>query len=248
MRKQKRTNIIYQVITHTKTKRVTGSTYYLNYLYYNRAVTGTTFIWKNLSRKIGPAKLNYEFYQAHPTWSYYYDGKQHRVDGPSCFINKTETWNRHGKTHRLNGPAVTHLSYETGNLQVKFWKNDDKVNRKDGPAIIRYYENGNVMVETWYGDHEQKTLIKCYDPEGNLDVERKYDNKNKWLGDTGKSLIQYWEDCKPISRNGKIFTNGEWTLVRISFNKSMWYLESKDTEKEYNKIHTIGKKRKHCKT
>ena len=35
VRKQKRTNI-YQVITHTKTKQVTGSKYYLDYLYYNR--------------------------------------------------------------------------------------------------------------------------------------------------------------------------------------------------------------------
>jgi hypothetical protein len=106
VRKQKRTNI-YQVITHTKTKQVTGSKYYLNYLYYNRSVTGTTFIWANLSRKIGPARLDYEFVQAYPTWSYHYNGELHRVDGPSTSHNPStlldQTWNKHGKTHRFNG-------------------------------------------------------------------------------------------------------------------------------------------------
>ena len=81
---------------------------------------------------------------------------------------------------------------------------------------IRYYEKGNVMNETWHGDHEQKTLIKCYVPEGNLDVTRKYDDRGKWLGDTGKSIIVH---INGTSVGG--FTNGEWTRVQISPNESI---------------------------
>lgn len=51
--------------------------------------------------------------------------------------------------HNTNGPAII-LYYENGNIGREAWCQNGKYHRHDGPAIIFYDINGTIQKEEWW--------------------------------------------------------------------------------------------------
>lgn len=54
-----------------------------------------------------------------------------------------------GNLHREDGPAVVKY-FRNGNLKFKAWSQNDLRHRLDGPAFFCYSRTGNVYSETWW--------------------------------------------------------------------------------------------------
>jgi len=59
-----------------------------------------------------------------------------------------EFYKLNGKRHRENGPAMIWY-YENGNIEIEEYYINDEYHREDGPAYIRYYKNGNISNERY---------------------------------------------------------------------------------------------------
>lgn len=55
-----------------------------------------------LHRTRGPAMITYD--KKYEAW--YYDGYQHRINGPQCIHQACRMWMVNNQIHRMNGPAV----------------------------------------------------------------------------------------------------------------------------------------------
>jgi hypothetical protein len=63
---------------------------------------------------------------------------------------KAEAWAKNKKYHRLDGPA--HIKwYDNGNIETETWYTGVLgVTRLDGPARTHWFDNGQKMEEEWY--------------------------------------------------------------------------------------------------
>jgi len=60
-----------------------------------------------------------------------------------------QRWMIGDKLHRENGPAVIRY-YNNGLVNYKRWYKDHKLHRLDGPAIVKYDESGKIKYQGWY--------------------------------------------------------------------------------------------------
>ena len=65
-------------------------------------------------------------------------------------------WNQRGVLNRLDGPAFRRW-YENGELECEEWWLDGNRHRTDGPDYQRWYENGQPEYEEWYLDGKEYT-------------------------------------------------------------------------------------------
>jgi len=113
------------------------------------------------------------------TW--YVDGKDHRVDGPSCRRWDEagrlwmETWRVAGKDHRVDGPALRWWD-EVGRLWVEQWCVDGKEHRGDGPSYLRWDGADRLRAEGWCVDGKEHRVdgpsYRVWDEVGGLCEER----------------------------------------------------------------------------
>jgi len=85
--------------------------------------------------------------------------KSHIITFENGLISKLEYRNEYGELHRNPeiGPAVIYY-YENGNIRYKsYWVNGKK-HRLEGPAYISYYENGNIRCESYWVNSEEHRL------------------------------------------------------------------------------------------
>ena len=80
-------------------------------------------------------------------------------------------WYKNGEKHREDGPARIRY-YENGNKDEEEWLKDNKTHREDGPAWILYDPNRNNMEERWYLDN------KIHREDGPAKIKY-YENGNK---------------------------------------------------------------------
>ena len=59
-----------------------------------------------------------------------------------------------GDFHRKDGPAEIWY-YKNGQIETESWWMNNKHHRKDGPSYIWYYENGQVHSEFWCLNNKQ---------------------------------------------------------------------------------------------
>jgi len=60
-----------------------------------------------------------------------------------------EAWVKNGKLHRIDGPAVIRY-LENGQLQNISWHINRKFHRIGAPAAISYFKNRQIRNEVWY--------------------------------------------------------------------------------------------------
>jgi hypothetical protein len=65
--------------------------------------------------------------------------------------------------------------------RLRTWKKDELLHRTDGPALIKYYQNGNIKIEKWYqnGKRIHDDVNPCvidYYPSGNIKFNIFYRN------------------------------------------------------------------------
>lgn len=93
---------------------------------------------------------------------YYWRGHEHRAGGPA-FIRRSaktgvvtaEHWAFLGVSTRLNGPCIIHRD-EHGTTLTEQWKQEGKLHREDGPAVIYYsQEGGNEEARRYYHSGER---------------------------------------------------------------------------------------------
>ena len=60
------------------------------------------------------------------------------------------------KLHREDGPAIIHY-YENGNIEEEYYFINGKSHREDGPADIWYDKNGNIQSEWYYINNKEVT-------------------------------------------------------------------------------------------
>jgi antitoxin component YwqK of YwqJK toxin-antitoxin module len=81
------------------------------------------------------------------------NGKKHyRLEnGGKRIISKIEEeWlDKDGEFHREDGPAYIRYN-ENGNIDLEDYYLNGKTHREDGPASISYYNNGNIQCEYYY--------------------------------------------------------------------------------------------------
>jgi len=51
--------------------------------------------------------------------------------------------------HKEDGPAYIRY-YDNGNTECEIYYITDKKHRLDGPAVIEYNENGNILLQQYY--------------------------------------------------------------------------------------------------
>src|SRR5690606_12558154 len=67
---------------------------------------------------------------------------------------KSESWYKNDKLSREDGPAVIKF-YRNGNRYYEMWYKNGKRNRDGAPAVIYWFGNGNEHIERWYKDGRQ---------------------------------------------------------------------------------------------
>jgi hypothetical protein len=78
--------------------------------------------------------------------------KHYRLeDGGYKIIDKQkEEWlNKDNRFHRESGPAVIYF-YENGNIKYEGYYLNGKQHREDGPALIQYNHNRNIICEEYH--------------------------------------------------------------------------------------------------
>lgn len=87
--------------------------------------------------------------------SYWRDGIDHKLDGPSLikyYENGQVEYMRYhlfGMRHRLDGPGETGY-YENGNIKYEIYYKNSTLHRLDGPAIINYNQDGKVAYKAYF--------------------------------------------------------------------------------------------------
>ena len=99
-------------------------------------------------------------------------------------------------------------------MQIEKYYANNKLYREDGPAIIRYYENGNKFCEKYYANNNLynkngPTGIFYY-KNGNKKHEEYYTN-NELHNENGPAIIKYYEDSS--IRNKEYYINGEFIIT-----------------------------------
>ncbi|OGC53795.1 hypothetical protein A3B64_00495 [candidate division WWE3 bacterium RIFCSPLOWO2_01_FULL_37_24] len=145
-----------------------------------KIATETWTVEGRISRRDGPAYIQYGPDGELESEMWYVDGKEHRLDGPAIVtyaaaFDKTavkniicrEIWYVDGKIHRDGDePAMRHY-FNDGTVHMEQWFSHGQKHRIGVPAFIIYYENGNVCEKTWYQHdkihcEEQPAVIKYY--------------------------------------------------------------------------------------
>jgi len=67
-----------------------------------------------------------------------------------------EWYKLNGKRHREDGPAVIYY-YENGNIKIEYYYINGNSHRENGPADIWYYENGSIKCEYYFINGKQLT-------------------------------------------------------------------------------------------
>lgn len=65
---------------------------------------------------------------------------------------RCETWQKikyDGGCHRDNAPAIINY-YDTGQISSESWRQDQLRHRIDGPAVIKYYRSGQIKSQSWW--------------------------------------------------------------------------------------------------
>jgi antitoxin component YwqK of YwqJK toxin-antitoxin module len=62
---------------------------------------------------------------------------------------REEWFNKNSEYNRVDGPAYIRYN-ENGNIDLEYYYLNGKIHREDGPASIQYYENGNIQCEYYY--------------------------------------------------------------------------------------------------
>ena len=107
-----------------------------------------------------------------------------KYNPPSELVNygyaiELEWRNKNGKYHNENGPAVIRY-YPNGNVEYKSWYINGKEHNENGPAIIEYYPNGNVKHKSWWIND------KCHNDNGPAVI--RYDEDGNIIRQ------EYWEN------------------------------------------------------
>jgi hypothetical protein len=74
-------------------------------------------------------------------YSYYVNGKRHRVDGPALSDKYGKNWYVNGQLHRDDGPACEYLNGD------KVWYKNGKRHRLDGAACKYVYGSKSWYIE-----------------------------------------------------------------------------------------------------
>lgn len=113
------------------------------------------YIYCNLfHRTDGPAIVEYDN-NGDVKYEYYFQyGKKHNENGPAYIhrhdkIIRYEKWIINDKTHRLNKPAVLYY-YDNGQLKFETYYEDGKCHRVNGPALIIYNKDGSVKSQNYF--------------------------------------------------------------------------------------------------
>lgn len=67
----------------------------------------------------------------------------------SLYGNEYDMWIKNRKLHRIDGPAVIRY-LENGQLHNIAWYINGKFHRIGAPACICYFENGQIRYNAWY--------------------------------------------------------------------------------------------------
>ncbi len=117
-------------------------------------------------RENGPAIITYSDGRVliKEWWS---NDKLHRVGGPAYIAydiqcNTTKVgrceWYYHGQLHKIefptfvdrkSGPTIAHY-YDNGNMKDEYWFHKDMLHRIEGPAVVRYDYNGIIIKQEWW--------------------------------------------------------------------------------------------------
>jgi antitoxin component YwqK of YwqJK toxin-antitoxin module len=133
-----------------------------------------------------------------------------------------EWFNKDNEWHKEDGPAV--ICYDcNGDIISKSY-------REDGPAEMQYYENRNIKIEIYYknGDlhREDGPAVIFYYSNGKIKYEQYYLNGKKHRGD-GPAHIYYYE-------NGNIKAE-YYYLNGLAYYKKDYLEQTKDL-KSFNKM------------
>lgn len=121
----------------------------------NENPDGTKFYYKKgteiLHRVDGPAIE----YSGATSYSWYFNGRLHRENGPALKIGTMFAWYINGKLHREDGPAkfYTDAKYEQ-------WYINGKRHRLDGPAVI-YHNSKEWWVDGVKLPKEKQKLLSA---------------------------------------------------------------------------------------
>jgi hypothetical protein len=88
--------------------------------------------------------------------SWYEHAFLHKLSGPMCmacchatYSTENMLYYMRGLKHRIDGPAVVKY-YGNGNIEYEVWYDYGNLHRVDGPAYITYCQNGNIFRKIWY--------------------------------------------------------------------------------------------------
>lgn len=155
------------------------------------------------------------------TWSsgeltsqeWYETGKLHRTDGPAKIVYATpyqaqiDTWYLNGEHYR-----TTTYDFNTSKPSQDEWfkGGEDNRHRDDGPAVVRYNEDGSISTEEYYQNNEYHRdggpAITYYFPSGKPSSEAWYQS-GELHREGGPAQIGYNENGTSFSE--KWFLNGK---------------------------------------
>jgi hypothetical protein len=101
--------------------------------------------------------------------------KEYRLEngGHKTISHLKEEWfDKNSDYHREDGPAYIRYN-ENGNIKYEAYYLNGKGYRKNGPATIRYYENGNIQCEYYYLNEN------CYSKKDYLEKIKELNSCNK---------------------------------------------------------------------
>ena len=128
---------------------------------------------------------------------------------------KTRYWVKDDKYHRLDGPAIINY-YENGQIEKEEYYINGLLYRENGPSIVRYYRNGDKAEEHWSYENGIKKQTSLYYRNGNLKCQFYFNNKNELSKLDGPAIIRY-------SENGSIESE-EYFVNGIKYDEELQYL------------------------
>jgi antitoxin component YwqK of YwqJK toxin-antitoxin module len=126
---------------------------------------------------------------------WYLNGVSNRLDISLPYIEMSNG----DKYYKLNDGGKKII----GHLREQWFDKDGKLNREDGPALIYYYNNGNVLSERYYSngklDRENGPAYTAYNENGNIDLEYYYLNEKYYSKKDYLKKIKELKSCNKMS-------------------------------------------------
>lgn len=129
------------------------------------------------------------------------------------FDNGWSIWIVDNKIHRRDGPAIMRF----GISDYSIWVIDNKWHRKDGPALVDYNKDGSVRVEQWWVNDKQH---REDEPSITFFKNGKVVREEYWLDNVkhrtdGPAIIEYNEYGQVIFTQQWIDGRGVYPNLRL---------------------------------